>query len=134
MPCGFESHLSHQKKQRVPLVPSVFLCRDGTRRGRPCLRQGSQVSSEHLARPWESPAASRRIPERMGMEAAFSQCREGHPYGWCFFVQRWAWSDPALPPAICEPLKESPFSPQVCPLFHDSRIRFRLRVIVPAAV
>ena len=52
----------------------------------------------------------------------------------CFFVQRWAWSDPALPPAICEPLKESPFSPQVCPLFHDSRIRFRLRVIVPAAV
>ena len=54
MPCGFESHLSHQKKTS-PNGLVFFWCKLGLEEGGLALGQGKKVSGGHFFSPGESP-------------------------------------------------------------------------------
>ena len=72
MPCGFESHLSHQNSGYPLRGDRNFLCRDGTRKGGTSPQTGVKSVQWILLSPWDSPLNLRRIRNGCGSNSNMS--------------------------------------------------------------
>ena len=70
MPCGFESHLSHQNSGYPLRGDRNFLFRDGTRKA------VKKTCRWHVFRPWESPLNLRRIQYGCGSNSSMSDVKK----------------------------------------------------------
>ena len=76
MPCGFESHLSHQKSGYPIRGDRNFLCLRWDSKARPERSEGIKQSGGLFYRAWGSPSNSRRIRYGCGLNLNMSDAEK----------------------------------------------------------